>query len=79
MLALLAQLGDRLPQCISARRAVRPGPRRLAGTELVLRDPDGRPVGRVTSPDGRLRLGPHAPTMYLRRGPDNRVGEPVQG
>jgi hypothetical protein len=44
-------------------------PRREPLTEYVLRDPTGRPIGRVRAPAGGLRTGPGAETVLLIRCP----------
>lgn len=44
-------------------------PRREPLTEYVLRDSDGRAVGRVLAPAGGLRTGPGAETVLLLRYP----------
>lgn len=38
-------------------------------TEYVLRDPGGRPIGRVLAPVGVPRTGPGAETVLLIRSP----------
>jgi hypothetical protein len=43
--------------------------RREPLTEYVLRDPVGRPLGRVVAPAGGLRTGPGAETVLLIRCP----------
>jgi hypothetical protein len=68
MVALAEQLGHSPSRYLAAFRAVRAELRRVARDTIVLRDPDGRPLGNVTALRERFEIGPHAPTMYLRRG-----------
>ena len=66
MVAFVEQLGNRLPRYLAAFRAKR-GDQRPDGDDMVLRDSDGHALGEVTGLRRKPEMGPHAPTMYLRR------------
>jgi hypothetical protein len=68
MVALVEQLGDRLPRYLAGVRRVRPDRRGASGEVRVLRGPNGQPLGTLVGVKQDPEFGPNAPTMYLRRG-----------
>jgi hypothetical protein len=62
--------------CLVVPRAISDALRTLHGflrdaappeKEYCLHDERGHPVGVIRAPDGRPRVGPHAPAVYLQR------------